>query len=493
MKKSSLKTQMVLSAAVLCAAVLLSNIYILFISKEMQKITNDRFSKERELQALQVELHELHETALTYLSSRSSTALATMLVQQQSIKQKVQELPPKQFKQSDLTEREIYSLINHYSDVVDASIEAKRGRNIALYTAKFAEMNKLLTCIDSEINTVSLERFREQIASYEIFIEETRKMNQWGLLFVLDITILALLSIWIATGKILKPLNELVKSSLEISSGNFSSPDIPAGAWYEVNELISGFNRMKADLATYIQEIEWKRGVEQDFLKERLNNMKMQQLMKRMELYTMQAQMNPHFLFNTLNTGVQLAILEGADNTAEYMTLLAKLYRHDVSQKNVIVPLRHESDGLEVYCEILRIRFPKTLTINIDIPEELKDTCLVPVSILQPLVENSIVHGFLESKGYGTIDVSVKKEENMLHLCVKDDGCGMQEEIKNKLLEKANLESTSSKVMGLENVIQRLYFFFPQNKNIITIDSAPQKGTTITINLNTLEEPCIQF
>ncbi|NLK47114.1 MAG: histidine kinase [Treponema sp.] len=493
MKKASLKTQMILSAAVLCAAVILSNIYILFIFEQMQQITNARFSKEIELQSFQNELHELHDAALTYLSSRSSTALATMLVQQQSIKQKIQTLPPKQFKQSDLKEREIYSLVARYSEVTDAAVEAKRGRNISLYTSKYAEMNKLLSCIDSEINSISLDRFKEHIASYEIFIEETHKMNIWGLLFVLNITALALVSIWISTGKILKPLNILVESSQEIADGNFNSPDIPAGAWKEIDELISGFNRMKTDISTYIQEIEWKRGVEQEFLKERLNNMKMQQLMKRMELYTMQAQMNPHFLFNTLNTGVQLAILEGADNTAEYMTLLAKLFRHDLSQKNVIVPLRHESDGLEVYCEILRIRFPKTLTLNIDIPENLKDESLVPASILQPLVENSVVHGFNESKGYGTVNVTAKKENYMLHLCVEDDGCGISEEIKQKLLEKANLESTSSKVMGLENVIQRLYFFYPQNKKIIKIESAMHKGTKITISLNTLEEPCIQF
>lgn len=493
MKKSSLKIQMILSAALLCAVVLLSNIYILFISEQMQQITNERFSKERELQSFQQELHELHDTALTYLSSRSSTALATLLVQQQSIKQKIQVLPPKQFKQSDLKEREIYSLVQHYSDIADEAIEAKRGRNITLYTAKYAEMNRLLSCIDSEINTVSLERFRSQIASYEIFIDETRKMNLWGLLFVLIITITALFSIWIATGKILTPLNVLVKSSLEIADGNFNSPDIPDGAWYEINELISGFNRMKTDLSTYIQEIEWKRGVEKEFLKERLNNMKMQQLMKRMELYTMQAQMNPHFLFNTLNTGVQLAILEGADNTAEYMTLLAKLFRHDVSQKNVIVPLRHESDGIEVYCEILRIRFPKTLTLNINIPENLKDECLVPVSILQPLVENSIVHGFNESKGYGTVTVTAEKNNNILSLSVEDDGCGIKEETKQKLLEKANLDTTSSKIMGLENVIQRLYFFYPENTEVIKIETELHKGTKITINLNTQEEPCIQF
>ncbi|MBQ4496736.1 MAG: hypothetical protein II973_04440 [Spirochaetaceae bacterium] len=75
MKKSSLKVQMILSASVLCAVVLLSNIYILFISEQMQQITNERFSKERELHAFQQELHELHDTVLTYLSSRSSTAL----------------------------------------------------------------------------------------------------------------------------------------------------------------------------------------------------------------------------------------------------------------------------------------------------------------------------------------------------------------------------------------------------------------------------------
>ena len=112
---------------------------------------------------------------------------------------------------------------------------------------------------------------------------------------------------------------------------------------------------------------------------------------------------------------------------------------------------------------------------------------------MQPLVENSIVHGFNESKGYGTVIVTDEKEGDILRLCVEDDGCGMEEETRKKLLEKASLDSTSSKIMGLENVIQRLYFFYPNNKEIITIDTELHKGTKITINLNTKEEPCIQF
>lgn len=491
-KQQSVKFMVILFAVIVFAVVILSNIYILLVTSRIQDISNQRFSHERELKSLQDELTGIQENMFEFLSSKSSTALSLYLADSQALRQKMLNVPGKTHDSYDLREREVFSLITWYLTISDNAVQGKRGRNIALYTAEYERMTRLMEYINTEIDDICLNRFRNQLVDYEAFIDESKRLHMWTLVLLLDSAILALFSIVAIVNQIVSPLNKLVETSKRISDGEFDAPDIQSGQWREINGLIDAFNRMKNDISIYIKEVEWKKNVEQDFLRERLNNMKMQQLIKRMELYTMQAQMNPHFLFNTLNTGVQLAIVENADRTSEYMGLLARLFRHNLSVKEVIVPLRHEMEGLEAYFGILQIRFPKTLDIQVDVPEELLD-CQVPVSILQPMAENSIVHAFKNKTDVGTISVMARKNGQILTIEVADNGCGMEQQTVDRLLEKVPADSATSKVMGLENVIQRLYFFYPDNQDVIKIDSAPGKGTKIDIAINLEDKPCIQF
>ena len=258
--------------------------------------------------------------------------------------------------------------------------------------------------------------------------------------------------------------------------------------------MVEAFNNMKNDISQYINEIQDQKNIQQGYMNEKLRNMKMEQLLKRMELYTMQAQMSPHFLFNTINTGVQLAIIENADKTAAFMENLATFFRHNIRERKLIVPLRHEIEGLKSYFYILEIRFPHTYSFKLDIQEEILDICSVPALILQPLVENSIIHAFKGAHKKGEISVRVKKEENVLVLSVKDNGSGIPREQRDSLLKRYTRdEEHTSKVMGLENVIQRLYFFYPQNREVIAIESKAHEGTEIIIRINLEEEPCIKL
>ncbi|MFW6313702.1 MAG: sensor histidine kinase [Spirochaetota bacterium] len=227
-------------------------------------------------------------------------------------------------------------------------------------------------------------------------------------------------------------------------------------------------------------------------MNERLRNLKMEQLLKRMELYTMQAQMNPHFLFNTLNTGVQLAITENAERTADFMEHLASFFRFNLRERNFIVPLRREIEGLEAYLYILRVRFPKSLGFSLDVPEELLDSCTVPALMLQPLVENSVIHAFKGIDRPGKISIEVRREQSILTLSVRDNGIGIDADTAHRLLEPHSRDvDHDSKVMGLENVIHRLHFFFPDEPDVVTIESDPAWGTEIVIRIDTEVEPCI--
>jgi sensor histidine kinase YesM len=360
-------------------------------------------------------------------------------------------------------------------------------------------MTMLLAYINREIADTSAERFRGQLDIYGLFIADVGTIQFWNLLFIIFVSVLSLLLLLRSIGRITGPLVRLSSMAAELSAGHFDTEDVAAGSMAEINQVIEAFNKMKKEISNYIEEIRWQENIKQEYMQERMRNMRMEGLVRRMEVYALQAQMNPHFLFNTLNTGMQLAIVEGADRTGEYMEYTAKLFRHIIRNKDIIVPLRHEIEGLEYYFYLLKVRFPKDMDLALNYGQDLLDVHRVPVSILQPLVENCVVHAF-KFRGTGPredrrslIMVKAEKQDGRLVLSVRDNGCGMDRETVKKLLQPMTLdESSLSRLMGLENVIQRLYFFYPGDPELVSIETGPE-GSAVIIRIDVGREPCIAF
>jgi sensor histidine kinase YesM len=481
----------------------LSAVYILFSAKRIQDLSDSSFREEQFIKSVQEELAAYQKPLLDYLSTRSSNALARILIDSQSLREKLPTYMPVTADPVGLKEREIYALIRSYLNLADTAMEEKRGRNISAYTRIYDEMGRLLEYINREIEEISTGRFRSQLDSYSAFIAESGTIQLWNLLFILFSSIFAMLLLLDSVGRITNPLKRLSAMAAELSAGNFSIGDIETSEIQEMDQVVKAFNRMKREIRTFIEEIRRQENIKQEYMREKMRNMKMEGLVRHMEIYALQAQMNPHFLFNTLNTGMQLAIVEGADRTGEYMEYMAQLFRHIIRNKEIIVPLRHEIEGLNYYFYILRVRFPKNLELVLDYDEALLDSCTAPVSILQPLVENCVIHAFKDRGGSAEpspsrketphVIVGAVKEGNRLVLSVHDNGCGMPEGTVERLLHPLSIdESSVSRVMGLENVIQRLFFFYPGDPGLIQIKTGTE-GTSIVIRIDTTRKPCIEF
>lgn len=489
---NSFRVQMLASILGVLVILVFSTAYILFSTIRMQEVVNGSFEQQRFIKEIQVSLEEFQTPFLEYLSTRSSNALSELLILTSKIGEK---LPQRQYYPADpinLQEKEVFSLVSAYLDLADQVIQEKRGMDVARYTSLYDEMQIVHDYINTRIESITSARLSTQLEDYGLFIAQSRNIQLWNLLFIIFISLFSLTLLIYSVEKINNPMVNLSNAATKISAGNFEFEDVGMTRLYEIDHVIEAFNRMKSDIHTYIEEIKWQRHVEQEYLQERVRNMKMEQMLRRMELYTMQAQMNPHFLFNTLNTGIQLAIVEGAERTGEYMEYVAKLLRHNIREKNVIVPLRHEIEGLEAYFYILGVRFPKNLDLVLDCPQELLDRYTVPASILQPLVENCVVHAFNgKQSGRNSIIVRVFFDDPFLRLTVTDNGVGMESSLVLSLLRVTPVDESKPKVMGLENVIQRLYFFYPDDADVVTIHTTQDEGTEIRIAIDTRKELCI--
>lgn len=203
------------------------------------------------------------------------------------------------------------------------------------------------------------------------------------------------------------------------------------------------------------------------------------------QLQALQAQINPHFLYNTLDTINWIAIGKGATDISQMIDSLAKYFRLSLSKGRSIVSVEDELSLAAVYLKIQQSRFLDAFAFVLDTEPGL-GAYQMPKLILQPIVENALLHGILKSKDKrGTITISVREEEGDLIFKVSDDGIGMEEEQARQLLmeepHEAKPDSTGSSY-GLYNVNERIKLY-AGNHYGISIASKPGAGTTVTVRL----------
>ena len=218
--------------------------------------------------------------------------------------------------------------------------------------------------------------------------------------------------------------------------------------------------------------------------------------LRQAQFRALQFQIDPHFLYNTLETIKWNAVAEmGLGNkTSKMLTKVARLYRLGLENDDVIVPLREELEFLKLYIEIVRIRFGDSIQFHWDIDESLYD-CNVIKMCLQPIVENAIQHGLRPKNYLGNITVSAWYREERLHICVEDDGQTLNQTELDKLNEKLKTGSgfEESKV-GLRNVNERIKLIYGKKYGVSISDTASVKeGETGDGVRVVLTFPCRNF
>lgn len=214
---------------------------------------------------------------------------------------------------------------------------------------------------------------------------------------------------------------------------------------------------------------------------------------KRQAQYlALQNQINPHFLYNTLESIRSEAMEAGIYNVMNMTEALANFFRYTISKVENIVTLEEELQNMETYFSIQQYRFEDKLNLSVEYEEEERERlfkCLMPKLILQPVVENSIVHGIERKLGSGTVRVILSCTEKRLLIQVSDDGVGMQPETLEQLNRHLNQPVFDSIRLAREkggiaivNVNNRIHLMFGETYGI-SINSAPGVGTDVMINL----------
>ena len=277
-------------------------------------------------------------------------------------------------------------------------------------------------------------------------------------------------------GSLIRPIVQMSAQSRNIAENDFAIPDLSVKNDDEMGELIRAFNRMKHATKEHITTLEEKRRMETELHRREVEQLEMQRNLDHTRLEMLKSQVNPHFLFNTLNLISCMARLEDAADTDKMILSLSGIFRYNLRTKEQEVFLAQELEALEDYIHIQQTRFDGRIAykrqVEVD-PMQVR----IPSFTLQPIVENAFIHGLARREEGGRIFLRVWQRGNMLHISVADNGAGMDEE-QLAALQRRMLESEQTgRGIGLGNISRRISMLYPEGA--LCIHSRPGRGTVI--------------
>jgi len=280
--------------------------------------------------------------------------------------------------------------------------------------------------------------------------------------------LIALLSYHIPLS-ITQPIRKLSEVTDQVAKGDLTvRSDVKAGA--EVSVLSESLNKMIDEINDLLEQVK----VEQIRL-------------RKAEFELLQAQINPHFLYNTLDAIVWLAESGEHKKVVSMVESLSEFFRTSLNQGKDIVSIKEELQHVRSYLEIQQVRYQDIMKYDIQVPEEL-DKYLIPKITIQPLVENALYHGIKNKRGLGRIVITGSKEEDYFVLKIEDNGIGISEErlvkVKDKIQHKG---TTGEEIFGLYNVNERIRLNFGE-KYGISIESTYGESTVVSVMLPCMED-----
>ena len=372
-------------------------------------------------------------------------------------------------KNSNLKEYPLKSLIMSGEEVLYTEFENEddaksfmdriTGEDASKAETRFNDVRYYHTCKELDTSGWKYAIYVERDA---VFGNVERIINICVVVFIAMIFLVFYIS-YITTRKMVRPLSKLSKQMKKVENGVFEGVEITdVGGENEITSLAVDFNVMVKQIETLIQE---------NYLKK--------MLLQESELKLLQSQINPHFLYNTLESINWMAKGGRTKEISVMVQALSKLFRSTVNNKEFVITVREELELLNNYITIQQIRFEERLEVYIDVDGEFTEY-KIPKFILQPLVENSIKYALERYSTTCVIKIYAKKTENGMKLYIEDNGPGIEEAQLERIRNNKPVESKSG--IALKNIRRRMEIMY-HSEDAMELVSEEGKGTTIILSI----------
>ncbi|WPC40210.1 sensor histidine kinase [Clostridium sp. JS66] len=380
--------------------------------------------------------------------------------------------------------RDLQNSLRSYKTSGDAAIEisSKQG-GIDIYYDHYIFTKEIFSYSNTFLTQLSESYLSYNNEVYNKLKEKEKAIYKVLLFYIITALIISILYTLFFLKNILEKLRELVEASKKVSYGDFSFYEGKKTFIYELDILSEAFSTMIHDIKKHINFIEEKAELEMKLRNEEMNLLKYQNALKQSKLKVLQSQINPHFLFNTLNCINQTAIRENALQTESLITSVSGILRYSLRMMDRNASMEEEVTVVKQYMFIQQLRFEDRVKFNLRVRGDLSKV-LVPGMTLQPFVENAFIHGIEPKEEGGVINIDILEQGNVCTVLIEDTGCGIDEETLNKIISgDVELEHTGHTTgMGIRSVVQRLELIYGQ-KNIFRIESKKDFGTKVYLKI----------
>ncbi len=488
-KTGSIRRRLIMVFILSSAVIFFANLIMYYnINKSIGTI-DQVYKSNAQLNNLYDKLSEVQNNLYEFLNTRSSESLENYYRTSQDYKNLINDLDGS-ITGNDmlLMQKNIKNMSENYLRLVDETVNAKRGRNIEKYKKLYEEASQMFGYINVHINSLNNEKFKNNSKKYDLLLISFNYLEVISTTVLLVLTILTVLLIIIVTRSITDPLMKLTRVAHQVAGGDFEVELVHVESSDEVEIVTKAFNNMIVSIHQYIIKTRESMELENKMMERELM---MKNHLKDAQLKYLQAQINPHFLFNTLNAGAQLAMMEGADKTCLFIENMADFFRFNVKSFDHDSTLRDEIKQVDSYIYILNVRFSGGIHFFKEIDESLLDI-RVPSMILQPVVENSVNYGIRNVEYEGEIHLEVKAAGENIEIIVADNGTGIDQSTIDRIMAARLEESTSlkdrvvskdSNGIGLGNVINRLRLYYNREEVFHIESEGHNKGTRVIIRI----------
>ena len=300
------------------------------------------------------------------------------------------------------------------------------------------------------------------VMPYSIFSNKMLDVKHFVLILILLMAMMLTLINRLVSVRISRPIMKLNNSVTEYEEGK--EPEIYIGGSREIRHLGRSIQDSYKQNNALMQKIVWE-----------------QTERRKSELEVLQSQINPHFLYNTLDSITWMIEGERNDDAIFMISQLARLFRISLSKGHTIISIRDELQHAQSYMNIQKVRYKNKFQITFDVDSDILDCCIVKL-ILQPILENAINYGVREMDDCGEIIVQGRKEEDEILFTIADNGMGIPEEEIEFLLTDTQRVHKKGSGVGLVNVNNRIKILFGE-KYGLHIESELDEGTTVSIRI----------
>jgi two-component system sensor histidine kinase YesM len=357
-----------------------------------------------------------------------------------------------------------------------------------LYYSRFAKAKSISGYLESYIKQLLDAKLTEGEWYQRRLADRVRLVRRINVLSIIVLAGCSLFFVLLLSRSITGPLRKLTKFSTSIAQGDFNLEPLPVDSSADINILAVAFNKMVRNIQEMIHELTAKSDLERQLHAEEYKNLQIAQQLNEARFLALQSQINPHFLFNTLNTVMRTAMFEHAEKTSALIESLADLFRYNLDNYHGEVCIQEELQIIQQYIAIQQVRFRNRLGFELDCPAELTQVA-IPRLTIQPLVENAIIHGIEPQESGGKVRIKIYVRSEQVIIKVIDNGMGMSRQKVNALLT-GNDEGSANQDqgrrhyhgIGLSNVRERL-LLFSKDPYCLQIQSKAGWGTVIAVRL----------